>query len=244
MKLHEELNMANNNINISNQILDQTNKVSMFPEFRNDFTQRYNSFASRLFFAINYDTTRCSQCGINLFNYNIYFSLIFPLEEVHKFVYQNNNNQFNIININNNNNVIDIYQCFEFDRRVSLMSGDNAMFCGFCQRSTDYYTCTNLAYGPNVLIIILNRGKENIKLNIYEDLNLNNYIEINTTGVYYKLIGVVAIIDNNIFAFCKDPYANIWYKFNDAIVSPVENFKNEVIDYAMPYLLFYQKENI
>ena len=38
-------------------------------------------------------------------------------------------------------------------------------------------------------------------------------------------------------------YSNEWNKYNDSIVSPVQNFKTEVIDYAMPYLLFYQKIN-
>ena len=50
-------------------------------------------------------------------------------------------------------------------------------------------------------------------------------------------------MSGHFIAFCRDPNNNTWYKFNDAIVSPVENFKSEVIDYAMPYLLFYQKEN-
>ena len=44
-------------------------------------------------------------------------------------------------------------------------------------------------------------------------------------------------------AYCKDFWTNQWLKYNDAIVSYVNNFKNEVIDFAMPYLLFYQKKN-
>ena len=179
--------------------------------------------------------------------------MIFPLEEVRKFVYQNNFqfNQFNQFN-QGNNNVVDIYQCLEFDRRICLMSGDNAMFCNICKRSTNCNICTNLSFGPNILIIILNRGKGiefNVKLNFYEDLNLSNYIEITNTGVNYKLIGVITHLgesgmSGHFIAFCKDPYNQKWYKFNDAFVSPVINFKEEVIDYAMPYLLFYQKEYI
>ena len=266
MTLHEELNIKNDIINISNQILDQTSKEMMFQEFANDFKQRYNSLASQLFYGMNYNSTQCTQCRFILYNYQVYFFLVFPLEEVRKFINQNNNlnNQFNQFNFNINqinqmnlinndqNNVVDMYQCFGFDRRISLMSGDNAMFCNFCQRTTECNICTNLVYGPNILIIILNRGhgKEfDVKLNFYEELNLSNYIEIKTTGVNYKLIGVITHLgesgmSGHFIAFCRDPIDNIWYKFNDAIVSPVENFKNEVIDYAMPYLLFYQKDNI
>ena len=253
MTLHEELNIKNGNINLSNQMPDQSNKEIMFQEFITDFKQRYNSLASKLFYGANYNTTQCTQCQIKLYNYQVYFFLIFPLEEVRKFVYQNNNNnQFNQININPNqinSNVVDIYQCFDFDGRNCLMSGDNAMYCNICQISTPCNICTKLVYGPNILIIILNRGQGkqfDVKLNFYEELNLNNYIEKPETGVNYKLIGVITHLgesgmSGHFIAFCRDPENNNWYKFNDAIVSPVENFKNEVIDYAMPYLLFYQK---
>ena len=250
MTLHDELNTINNNINIPNVILDQSNKQIMFNTFVQDFKLKYNSLASDLFYGMNYNITKCTECGIQLYNYQVYFFLIFPLEEVRKFVYQNNFqfNQFNQVN----NNVVDIYQCMEFDRRICLMSGDNAMFCNICKRSTNCNICTNLSFGPNILIIILNRGKGiefNVKLNFYEDLNLSNYIEITNTGVNYKLIGVITHLgesgmSGHFIAFCKDPYNQKWYKFNDAFVSPVTNFKEEVIDYAMPYLLFYQKENI
>ena len=45
-------------------------------------------------------------------------------------------------------------------------------------------------------------------------------------------------------AYCKDFWINQWLKFNDAIVSHVHDFKKEVIDFAMPYLLLYQKKNL
>ena len=42
-------------------------------------------------------------------------------------------------------------------------------------------------------------------------------------------------------AYCKDPISQSWNKYNDAIVYEVQNFKNEVVDSVMPYILFYQK---
>ena len=44
-------------------------------------------------------------------------------------------------------------------------------------------------------------------------------------------------------AYCRDPITEKWYKYNDAIVNEVNNFQNEVINFANPYLLFYQKIN-
>ena len=44
-------------------------------------------------------------------------------------------------------------------------------------------------------------------------------------------------------SFNKSPIDNKWYQYNDEFVSTVNNFQKEVIDYAMPYILFYQKIN-
>jgi len=249
MTLHEELN-ASNNIQLGNQNAYQRNKDSVFEEFKNDFAQRYNSIASNLFYGANYNVIQCTQCRTQLYNYEVYFSIIFPLEEVRKFKYQSNiNNNMNNIFNNNSMNSVDIYDCFEFDRRICLMSGENAMYCDICQRSADFNMFTKLAFGPNVLIIILNRGKGkefDVKLNFGEDLNLYNYIEIKETGVNYKLIGVITHLSEsgmsgNFIAFCRDSISFKWYKFYDAIVTPVVNFQKEVIDYGKNYLLFYQK---
>ena len=254
MTLHDELNLANDNITSSNQILNQANKDIMFQIFSKDFIQKYDSLASKLFYGINYNITKCTLCGIPLYNFQVYFFLIFPLEEVRKFIYFNNNNQFNQFNqFNmNNTNMVDIYHCFEYDRKITLMSGDNAMFCNICNKTTNSHICTNLVFGPNILIIILNRGKGkefDVKLNFSENLDLSNYVEQHSAGVKYNLIGVITHLGESgmgghFIAFCKDYDNNNWYKFNDAIVSPVNNFKAEVIDFGMPYLLFYQKENL
>ena len=64
----------------------------------------------------------------------------------------------------------------------------------------------------------------------------------------YKLIGVIthlgeSSMSGHFIAFCKDPLNGKWYKYNDEIVDEVNDFKKEVIDFAKPYLLFYQKNN-
>ena len=50
-------------------------------------------------------------------------------------------------------------------------------------------------------------------------------------------------MSGHFIAYCKNPISNSWYQYNDSIVNEVNqaNFQAEVIDYAMPYLLFYQK---
>ena len=89
----------------------------------------------------------------------------------------------------------------------------------------------------------------NVKINFVEELNLYNFVEYKDTGVNYQLIGVISHLresgmGGHFIAYCKNPISNSWYQYDDSIVNEVNysNFKAEVIDYAMPYLLFYQKK--
>ena len=130
------------------------------------------------------------------------------------------------------------------------MSGDNAMYCNYCKQTYNSYMNTTLTTGPEVLIIILNRGKGNefkVKIDFYLELNLCNYIEMKNTGYQYELFGVITHLGESgmgghFIAYCKSYWDNQWFKFNDAFVDPVKDFKSEVIDFAMPYLLFYKKK--
>jgi len=63
----------------------------------------------------------------------------------------------------------------------------------------------------------------------------------------YKLIGFVSHLgetDNNrhFISYCKNPIDDIWYKYNDAIVSKIENFKKDIKDNVIPDVLFFQKQ--
>ena len=64
----------------------------------------------------------------------------------------------------------------------------------------------------------------------------------------FKLIGVVTHLgesdaSGHFIAYSKSPIDDKWYKYNDDLVTKVINFKEEIIDYAMPYILFFQKSN-
>ena len=265
MTIHKELNSATNqnNNNILNN--DQTNKQLMFKIFTQDFMNTNKSIISDLFYGVNYNIIQCQGCSAKSFNYQTYFFFVFPLEEIRIYKNQNNvnqnfngfnfnpnfmnfNNNFNI-NMNNINNEINIYDCFSYEQRITYMTGDNAMHCNYCRNTCPSSMCTLLAFGPEIIIIILNRGQGiqfKVKINFFEELNLNNYIEYKETGVMYNLIGVIthmggSDMSGHFIAYCKNPIDNTWYQYNDSVINQVNNFKTEVIDYATPYLLFYQK---
>jgi len=246
MTLHQELNKPGG-INLNNAInQDQRNKQLMFKIFAKDFMNSNKSIISDLFYGVNYNITQCGFCNTQSFNYQTYFFLIFPLEEVRIFKSQNN------FNYNYNcfaNNEVNIYDCFFYDQKINYMTGSNIMYCNFCRQTCNTSMRTILSTGPEILIIILNRGQGieyNVKINFLEVINLENFIEMKQTGCIYKLIGVITHIGESgmgghFIAYSKNPISNEWNKYNDSIVSPVSNFKKDVIDFAMPYLLFYQK---
>ena len=96
MKLHSELNKIKNIENNQNNIpIDQSNKELMLNAFIQEFIQKNKSIISDLFYATNCNVTQCSNCKKKLFNYQTYFFITFPLEEVRKFKIQFN--QFNFI---------------------------------------------------------------------------------------------------------------------------------------------------
>ena len=253
MTLHDELNSAEKK-NFANSAInqDQSNQQLMFNLFSQDFINNNKSIISDLFYGVNYSIVQCQNCFHKSYNYQTYFFFVFPLEEVRIFKNQNNfNNNFNY-NMNFNNNEVNIYDCFLYDQKINYMMGQNAMYCNFCKNTTNTQMCTFLVFGPEIIIIILNRGKGiqfKVKINFVEELNLYNFIEHKETGVNYQLIGVITHLggdgmDGHFIAYCKNPISNSWYQYNDSLVNEVNyaNFKTEVIDYAMPYLLFYQKK--
>ena len=257
MTLHKELNkVKNNNSNNNNIILDQTNQKLMFNYFIESFIANNQSIISDLFYGVNCNIIKCYGCGAKTFNYQAYFIIEFPLEEVYKSKFNsfnnlnsnlNNLNNYNIFN-NFNSNDVSIFDCFEYDRKINFMSGNNAIKCNFCNGIYNSSFCSILATVPRILILLLNRG-ENIEFNVKfiftEFLNLTNYVQFNI-GAQYKLIGVTSYIgksgvDGHFIAYCRDPLSNIWYKYNDDIVIDVTDFQNEVINFGMACLLFYQK---
>jgi len=324
MKLHKELNKAEKNKDETYNEMVQNDKKSIFDYYIQEFSRNNNSIISDLFFATNCKVTQCSNCNNQMFNFQKYFYLVFPLEQIILFKYNNMNminysNDFNYIqnkfynymnnikmlyndyissiqnsslnskaqfnsflmnqnnefknyilnqqkhynnmmvnsqqdlcnnnNINNvNNKEVNIYDCFEYYRKINYVTGNDVMYCKFCKTTAYFSERTDLTTGPEVLFIILNKPKQpnfNIKLNFGEYLDLSNYIELKNLGCNYKLIGTVISFWESekkyVVAYCRDPISGNWFKYNNEIVSEVNDFQKEVINSSTPDLLIYEK---
>ena len=259
MTLHQELNeikMSNEN---NNQLINNQNM--MYNIFLQQSRKENNSIISDIFYAINGSIMQCTFCQEIKINYQNYFFLTFPLEEVRLYKQKQqmiiNQNMFMMMNFQpnffqiNQNDSVTIYDCFEYYQQFEFMEGENSIHCNKCQclRSAQYRSF--LVTCPKILIIVLNRGKGiefNVKLEFDEKLSLQNYININEEKKFdYELIGVVTHMGlsgatGHFIACCKSPINNMWYKYNDDLVTPIYDVKMEVVNYAMPYILFYQKK--
>ena len=259
-QFHKELKKPIKNASYSKieEELNQYDKANALNHFFNDF-QNECSIISDVFFGIIETNNECLYCkqnynskGMNnpiCYNYQIFNCLIFPLAEVQNMKNNGINNSNNYI-INNNRDVT-LNDCFSYYTRPILFNGSNQNYCNICKQLNDSYYTTKIFSSPNVLIIILNRGKDNIyniKLNFEEMIDITNYVlQKDSALIIYELYGVITHIGESgpnahFIASCKSPIDKKWYRYNDAFVDPITNIQSEIMDYGIPYILFYQKK--
>ena len=236
--------------------LNQYDKAKAYQYFLSTFRNE-SSIISDLFFGVYESTNVCLNCKKNYnskkqnepicYNYGIFNCLIFPLDEVKKLKLKNDTKQ---ANDPDSNNVVNMNDCFNFYQKSDLFTGDNKNYCNICNQLFDSIYTTKIYSSPNYLILIINRGKGNIyniKLDFPEILNISQFIiKKEKPNIIYNLYGVLTHLGESgpnahFFASCKSPVDGKWYRYNDAFVTPINDFQKDVIDFGTPYILFYQK---
>ena len=163
----------------------------------------------------------------------------------------NNSIQNNNFIQTNQNNIVTIYECFSFNQKTDYFTGQNQNYCNICKQLSDSIYTNKIFSSPNVLVLILNRGKGNIydvKLDFSEVIDISQFVLAkDKPQLTYSLYGVITHIGQSgpnahFVASCKNTDGK-WYRFNDAMVNPIKNFQKEVIEFGTPYILFYQKFN-
>ena len=273
-QIHRELKTSINKLKDEFvEPLNQYDKNNTFRNFLKDF-QKEVSIISDVFFGFTETTNECLNCkniynykGLNnpiCYNYGIFNCIIFPLEEVKNFKINslqsynnynnyncgfNNNYNYNFNQISQSNQVT-LYDCFLYNQKSDLFCGDNKNYCNMCKQLFDSNYTSRIYVSPNVLILILNRGKNNmydVKVEITETIDITQFVlEKDLPQITYDLYGVITHIGQSgpnahFIASCKSPVDNKWYKYNDAFVNSITDFQKEVIQCGTPYILFYQK---
>ena len=247
-RFHQELNIINNNINnnVNDNLfnIDQTNENLMLKSFLDDYTQKFNSIISNLFYGILETKSQCKGCNMIKFNFQVFSFIEFPLEQVNLYFY--NKGKRPLILSNGENPDIDLYECFEYNQKIDLMTGENQMFCNICNKLCDsYYATTTYSY-PNYLIINLNRGKGAVykcKVNFPKQLNVINYATFKQGFTVFELYAVIchlgpSSMSGHFVAYCKNSIDHKWYLYNDAFVTLCS--KPFQYNDGMPYILFYK----
>jgi ubiquitin C-terminal hydrolase len=249
-QFHTELKITkNNNSSDDYPIINQYDQRTAFQNFFNEF-KKQTSIISDIFFGIQETNSICLNCK-NFYsrqrkeypicyNYQIFNYLIFPLEEVRKYRY-NNNNRINTVTLED---------CFIYNQKMDYFTGDNKNYCNICKQTCDSNNITRIYSAPSTLILILNRGKNNcynVKLNFSEKIDITDYVSIKSSRIIYNLYGVITHYGESgpsahFLAFCKSPINKIWYRYNDAMVTPVNNVQKDVLEFENPYILFYKQQ--
>ena len=251
-QIHKELKTPIKNKNIVlDKPLNQYDKNNALNYFISEF-QENCSVISDIFFGIIETTNECLNCRNNnnsqnnpiCYNYQIFNCLIFPLEEVRKMSYNSRQNY---------TNVVSLYDCFNYYQKTELFTGENRNYCNICKQLFESNYTSKIYLCPNSLILILNRGKGNIfdvKLNFSEIVDVTPFaVKKDYPLIIYSLYGVITHIGESgpnahFVASCKSSIDHKWYRYNDSLVSPITNIQKEVIDFGIPYILFYQKNKI
>ena len=148
----------------------------------------------------------------------------------------------------NNERKLKLDDCFKEYQKIEQLFGDNQIYCNKCNKYSNATTCNQIYIAPNVLILIINRGKGNYfkcDLEFPHQLNISNYVLNRNSPKFYNLIGVISHLgessmEGHFIAYCKH-FDDNWYLFNDGIVSTVS--ENDIYK-GTPYILFYQNKNI
>ena len=260
-----QMNIQNNQMNMNNQI-NQMNMNSMNNQMNNmgmnnpNMNQPMNINNMMMMNSINNMGMNNMNNNINNMNMNSYGMM----NNFNNPSNMNNVNIINIMNINNfnmannnmklqklNNNIVDIYDCFNFNQKVDKFVGKDQIYCNYCQCLTDANYMTYLTTSPKILILLLNRGvgiQFKIKLEFTTELDISPYVMLGNNCRKYKLIGVITHLgesgaSGHFIAHCLSPADKKWYTYNDDIVSECVDFKKNIIDLGMPYLLFYQRSD-
>jgi ubiquitin C-terminal hydrolase len=260
MELHNELNNieSNPNINANYQNLADINvnpfdQNQVFNAFMGNFALTQYSIISCYFYGVTQGQFECQGCKNKLlskgiqkspikYNYENFFYLEFPLDEVRKHMANLNNMSAYYQTINQ----VSLLDCFNYHQKVNTMMG----YCEKCKIDNAQINSQNFIYSPSsILMIIFNRGQGlqyKIKVNFPQQLDITNIV-INHGNQHYDLRGVVKHFgesgsSGHFIAYSRSAvpsYNNQWYCFNDDTVVEVYDF-NEIVEKGDTYILFYE----
>ena len=237
--MHAELNNPDYQKNYGQNIINDNE----LKNFRNNYYSQNFSIFSKTFYFEQQSELRCLNCQFSKLSYAIYNIIIFPLEKVREFMSRRNPQGFASVKLEN---------CFEHYQEEEILFGSNQIYCNNCRQMSNAANGNKLFTLPEVMTIILNRGKGlefDVEFEYPLKLNVDRFVlDKQCKDNNYELICVLSHIGpsgmaGHFIAFCKSPNNNRWYIYNDAQVSECDDprYVNDDMIEGLPYVLFYQK---
>ena len=241
--IHKEINSVPYNWIQYN--LNNCNNDMELMNFRNSYYSVNSSALVDIFYFEVQTCIQCTSCKFTKVSYNVANMLIFPLEKVRQYVFQISNGQKNNVNLD---------FCFKQNQLGENLAGQNQIFCNNCRLLSDAIMVNYLYTSPEVLTIILNRGKGlqfQVDFTLDHFINIDDYVIDKSSGKsnFYELIGILCHFGpsgmaGHFIAFCKSPIDHNWYCYNDATVTKCDG-DPELSSYGnvdgIPYVLYYQR---
>ena len=238
--IHRELNNPSQNPDDINLNV-YPNELRLFRQ--NYYSQNY-SIISKIFYYEQSSIMECLNCHFKTNNYNIMNILIFPLEKVRLYKLKQNPKDLYVITL---------FDCFEQNQQPEILDGANQIYCNNCRQSANASSCNKLNTCPEVLTIILNRGKgieHEVNFSFPMSMSIVNYVTDKSYDPNYELIAVLTHFGpsgmaGHFVAYCKSPVDNNWYFYNDATVTLCRgDVANQIVSNGIPYILFYQRRKL
>ena len=230
--LHKELIVNNKNNNDNKEIdflqqeMNSQNEQFMYNDFIKELTLN-RSFVSDIFYGINRSVMKCHGCRVSKYSFQTFNLLIFPLKKVKDYKIRKFGNARNL-NLN-------LYDAFLCEQEEEKLVGENMIYCNRCKQLTTGSHKQDIHGLPRILIIILNRGKNNQDFN--EEFTFPEFLDFTNQNMVvnpesikkFYLCGIITHLGESgsgghFIAYCRNRLNDNFLCYNDATVTKVSTF--------------------
>ena len=221
----------------------------MFNNFIQEFNNVNNSVISYNFYGVMSSIMSCEGCKVTKYSYQTFNMQIFQLKK-----FKDDKIKANGYNQNVKLNLMD---CFIFSAQEEVLDGDNMIYCYNCRKLTIGKNKQDIYSLPKILIIVLNRGKNNDDFN--DEFDIPEYLDFSNQHIIldpnskmkFYLMSIITHLgesdsSGHFIAYARKGTTNQFLRYNDSTVSEVtssEALKSKISDKGnekiTPYILFY-----
>ena len=191
----------------------------------------------------------CNGCGITKYSFQTFNLIIFPLKKV---------KEYKISKLGKYNDLeLNLYDAFECESQKEKLEGDNMIYCNTCRKLQPGINKNDIYGMPKILIIILNRGRNNNDFN--EEFKFDEYLDFTDKKICinensykkYYLSGIITHFgesgsSGHFIAYCRNNSNDKFICYNDAIFNEVSvadamsaKISKDISEKKTPYILFY-----